>query len=564
MPTVPTYTPDQVQLSTESPANVQGASEAEQYVQLGAAVQHLGATATDIAIDQQHQANMDAVLKTEAAFKNDYLAYQNSISDRRGQNAWGVTDEVKNWFDKNGSKYADGLTNDAQKRAFASTFQAVRTQGLESAGRFEAEQRRISTEQSGQASIVSSINLAAADHNNQATIDGARSDIVKRVEALGLSGGWSVEVRDAQIAQYLTDLHKRVITARVDQDPASALSYYLANKAEIAGTEQAPIEHMLIAGKNAAVAQGATQQIMNMGLSEAAALKLAREKFSGAQQDEVVRRVTERYAESDALRERDQRNAADTAWDIYARTGSVTNVPPSVLTRMDGKALDALTKDSDARAAGKDTFTDWGRFYELRDFAVQEPGKFAQLDLRNEFPKLAPEQRAQLIEMQGQVRKPAGLNDVAQIGEQLSVAHASLGLDSSRDGIAQRGLFDSAALFAIQAESDRLGRKLSFQERQSIIDRLMISGRLDGNAIMDGIRDGPVGQIFGWDRSRKLYQVINTPDVSGFKVSPHVQDVPANDRQKIVDALTRAQQPVTDDNIVALWTAKLRRDGLVK
>lgn len=534
MPTVPTYDQSQVSAGQDPTSYVQPSNAGEQYVQLGAALQRAGADQASIALDQQHLANADTVMKTEAAFKDSYLKMQQSMQDRRGQNAWNVTNDVNDWFTKAAPQYSNVLENDAQRRAFAATFNSVRQQALETTGRFEADQRRQSVEESGKDSIRASINIAAADHNNTATIDGAKSDILKRLQLMGTLNGWSPEIRDAQETEALTDLHKQVIQALVDENPDHARTYYEATKQEIAGADRDVIDKVIRVGTIRQVAQVATDKIIATGAGETDALAYARAHYTGQEQDEVVKRVTERYAEADAVRERDQKTAADRAWGIYAKNGeTLTVVPTTVLNAMDGQARLALEKEWKAHVSGKDVDTDWTAYNGLRALASTDPSKFSVTDLRNYFPQLGPDQRKELIDIQDQVKK-GGSNDVLSLEQQLAQTHEVLKWGTSDAD--KKGKFDSAVTRELAVQQATVGRKLNFDERQKVIDRMAIQGSYKG------------GSWFSTDRYS---------DVAGQEAaSTFVPKIPDDDKAKITAALQRRNLPVTNDAIMKLYKQK--------
>lgn len=533
MPQVPTYDSPQVSAGQDPTSFEPAGNAGEQYVRLGAAVQGAGEDMASIALDQQHMANADAVLKTETAFKNDYLSYQQTLNDRKGQNAWGVTQDLHNWFDKAGEKYNEGLGNDAQRRAFAATFDSVRTQGLETTGKFEADQRTASVNASGKDSIEASINIAAADHNNIATIDGAKSDIVKRLQLLGHFNGWSPEVQQAQETEALTNLHKQVIQALVDENPDHARQYYEANKQEIAGADRDVIDKVIKVGTIRQVAQQATDKIMTSGVGETDALAYARTHYTGQEQDEVVKRVTERFAEADAVRERDQKTAGDAAWNTYSKAGSLTAVPTSLLAGMDGKDRLALQKEDAARISGKLVDTDWTTYYGLRAMAAQDPSKFSGTDMRLYYDKLAPDQRKELIDIQDQVKK-GGQNDVQSLEQQLGQTHEVMKWGSSDAD--KKGNFDSAVTRELAVQQDSIGRKLTYDERQKVIDRMAIQGNYKG---------GP------WFHTAHYADVAGTENASTF-----VPTIPDDEKAKITAALQRRNLPVTDDAVMKLFKLK--------
>lgn len=534
MPTVPTYDSFQVAPQAAPDVHVADVQPGDSSLQLGKALETAGADFNDSAIRLQHQQNADRVFQAEAGIKDSYLQYETQAKSQRGQDAWGVTQATTKWWNDNLKKATDGLENDQQREIFLKTTTPIRDQSITTLAAYEQQQRQVSVEESGKASITGSINLAAANPTNTSIVNGAKSDILRRVQVLGDLNGWTPEIREAQAAQYVTNLHKQVIQSQIDTNPDAARAYFDANKAEIQGADRDEIDKQIRVGTIRQVGQQGSDAIMQQGLGESQALLEARSKYTGEQQDEVVRRVKERYADIDMARERGQKDAADQAWQQWSKDKSMGNIPTSVLNSMDGKDRDALQAEDSAHASGKDIQTDWSTFYDLRQAASVNPSDFAQTDIRRYFPKLNPAQREQLIDTQNQI-KGQNANDVQTLNEQLGRAHELLGWTAS--DAQKKGQFDSAALTAIDAaQKANGGKKLSYDERQKVIDRMQVTGSYPGG---------------NWFSKDSFYSVAGTEKESQF-----TPKIPDDERTKITAALTRAKQPVTDDAVMRLFKLK--------
>lgn len=534
MPQVPTYDSFQVAPQATPDVHIADVQPGDASLQLGKALEVAGGDFNASAIRLQHQQNADRVFQAEAGIKDSYLQYETDAKSQRGQDAWGVTQATTKWWNDNLKKTADGLENDQQREIFLKTTMPIRDQSLTTMGAYEQQQRAASVEESGKASITSSINLAAANPTDPSIVNGAKSDILKRVQVLGDLNGWTPVIRDAQAAQYVTNLHKQVIQSQIDTNPDAARAYFDANKNEINGADRDEIDKQIRVGTIRQIGQQGSDQIMGQGLGESQALQVARDKYTGEQQDEVVRRVKERYADIDMTRERGQADAADQAWKIWANNKSLSDVPTSVLNGMDGKMRVALQAEDAAHASGTDVKTDWGTFYDLRQQASTNPQQFAGTDIRQFFPKLNPAQREQLIDTQNQV-KGQNANDVQTLNEQLNRAHELLGWSAA--DAQKKGQFDSAALTAIDAaQKDSGGKKLSYDDRQKVIDRMQVTGSYPGGS---------------WFSKDPFYTVAGTENAAKF-----VPSIPDTERAKIEAALTRAKQPVTDDAVTRLYKLK--------
>jgi hypothetical protein len=131
--------------------------------------------------------------------------------------------------------------------------------------------------------------------------------------------------------------------------------------------------------------------------------------------------------------------------------------------------------------------------------------------------------------------KGAGSQDVQTLNEQLNRAHELLGWSAS-DG-KKKGQFDSAALTAIDAaQQANGGKKLSYDDRQRIVDRMMVTGSYPGG---------------NWFSADRFYQVAGTEKEPNF-----TPKIPDDERAKIEAALTRAKRPITEDAVMELYKLK--------
>lgn len=509
---------------------------AKQISDAGKGLLKAGGDLNDVAVNMQDRENADMVFRAETAAKNNYLEFLNSVRQRRGQNAWGVTRDAGKWWDEQTTKQSEDLQNDVQRQLFQQKMATLRTQSLGNISFYETDQRRKSLADSAQASIVGSINMAAASPNDTAIVLGAKSDILKRLQVLGKINGWSPELYAAKKSEYITDLHKQVFQSMVDSDPAEARAYYEMHKDEIAGSARDVFEKQIATSTRRRTVQSFGDAVMGDGMNETDALALAHKQFSGEDEDAAVREVRSRFAALNTAREQDQREANDQAWHIYAQTGKVDAVPSSVITRMDGRSLIALRNEAERQALGKPVQTDPTTYYELSQQAANDPQAFMNRDLRNDFSKLAPAQRRHFMDMQQKMKEPAEVENVATLTQQLNAKHNEMSWGASDRE--KKGKFDAAVYSAIDAEQSRLGRKLSYDETQKIINRLAIS---ESSGFLG------LGTTY-------FYQVAGTSAAEQFIKDI---DVPSVERDKIAGALQRHGDPVTDETIKDLYMRNL-------
>jgi hypothetical protein len=493
---------------------------------------------TGIAIQERQDA--DELMRAETEVKSKYLEWAGEARQRKGQQAWGVAKEAGEWWDKEAAKVGESIKSERARQVFQREVMKHRGASIGEFSGHEAGQRRASLTESTQASIVGSINMAAANPGNVEVAGAAKADIIKRTQMLAQLNGWAPEMAQAKQTEYLTNFHKQILQGLVDRDPKAASDYFTLNKGEIEGSQHSEIDRVLKVGVSLRNSQEFADQVMSSGMTEADALAQARQKFEGDNEKAVVAEIKTRFAEVSAARERQQRTAADQAYAVYARSGTLNSIPPSVLSQLDGRDLLALRRAHDeqidriARREVKYPTTDWDKYYALRREALSNPEAFKERDLRREFPYLGKVEREGLIDLQG--KKGDELKDTATLDQQLSNTHDILKLGGSGNQ-EKRGRFDQAVTDAIRTEEKRMGKKLDYDGRQKIIDRMVIEGEVTRNWLPDS--------------RKRLYEVVNTEDAGRF-----VATVPKGEREKIEGALRRAGQPVTDAAVQQLYLQK--------
>lgn len=120
--------------------------------------------------------------------------------------------------------------------------------GLNRAASHNATQRRVWHDQEDTARLKNLTDNAVGQAFNDHEV-GLNMELGKRtVRAMADRNGWDDEMTKRSLAEYETNLHKQVITARLATNPASAREYFNAHKKEILGGVRADLEEALKEG----------------------------------------------------------------------------------------------------------------------------------------------------------------------------------------------------------------------------------------------------------------------------------------------------------------------------
>lgn len=276
-------------------------------------------------------------------------------------------------------------------------------------------------------------------------------------------------------------------------------------------------------------AQDISDQMVVQYDNEADAVAAVRKAHGGADEEFFVKAVQQRFAEKQQAQQQMQTKLADDAWSYVAQG---RRPPQSIFRRLDGKSQYAINNALEAKARGQDDAvkTDWNRYADLREMALNDPAGFLKHDLRTEFPYLAKGEREGLLDLRDKLVKGGEkANEVVSMEQQITAGVNMLQLGSNAE---KKGQFQSAVYAEITAEAKRLGREPNYDERQKIIDRMMLKE--------DSLWGG-----------KRYYQVRGTEDAADFEVR-----IPDSERANITAALKRANRPVTEAEVMRLFRLK--------
>jgi len=463
-----------------------------QSAQMGAALQSAGGELQRIQLDVANQANQvrlnDAMNKAVEArlrltFDKD-AGYQNLRGDaaltRPGGKA--LDAEYGEKFDDAIRSIESTLGNDAQKQAFQLHAQKLRSQFGADLNQHVAKEFNEYQSSVADGTVKVSRDQMALDPFNPEAVGQSVRAIKAAVAEQGRLRGWSGQQTVAATIEALSPGHASVMAAAIDGGKLNfAREYMKQNNAELTPQARLQLTRTLDAGEFEAKTQTATESLLaEAGGDAQKALQLARQKHSGKEEDAIVTRIKALDGERVALRERGQKDAGDQAWRIYATTGSLGKIPPTVLAAMDGRDLESLRRaaraDAEARQQRSEVKTDPSVYYALSMAAATDTNNFQKEDLRGYFDRLSPGDRKHFIDLQSSILKPGKDNvEVVGVGQQISAMVKTLKLKDEKAGTFM--MEANAALFRAQQAA---GKPLTQDQRQAELDRLVVEGTVPG------------------------------------------------------------------------------------
>lgn len=526
MPRVPTYdnfqaapnTLPQTRMTLPEMPDVAG----QQAQQMGQGLRSLGGEVGRIALDMAQQANQVRIDDGVTQYVKASTDLEIEALQIKGRNALERPDG-KSLPDEYGEKAKNlaenieaGLGNQVQREAFRQRVGQLQGQFHRKLALHMVNAQKDYAREQRQATLDTAVYRGGvlwgdADAVQQST-DAIRVTVDQQLKDDGLDS--DPKIREARMVEAMTPLHAAVLHGMVDGNRIDlARDYYAKNSATMSLQARANAMKVMEAGDFEKRTQDQADTLYSKHKGNiSAALTDARTNLSGKEEDAVVTRLKNYDAERVALRERGQKDAADQAWRIYAQSGGMGKIPPSVLAAMDGRDLEALRRTARAESEAREVKTDPNIYYALTLAATQDPS-FKNEDLRRYFDRLSPTDRKHFIDLQAKTAKPEDIDQVATAQQQVNAVIKSLHFEDEQAGIFT--MQANKALFAAQQEK---GRALNQEERQKVLDRLVLQGETRGVL---------------WNSSARAFEA----DAAGKPFVPKFSDA---DMRKATAALQRA------------------------
>lgn len=457
-----------------------------QLQQFGQGMTQAGAGIAKVVQEEFEQANQvrvnDAVSQAVKARLELTFNPQEGFVNLKGENALkrpgdkSLDQEYGEKFQSRVDAIAKGLGNDAQRLKFKQQVDQISLQFQSSLNQHIAREFNTYQDSVDDGTIRTGQEQMALAWGNPAAIkqaqDAVRAAVVNKTGRYGLSG----KSAEAALVEALSPGHAAVISAAVDAGSIEYARQYLKdNTTELTPQARLQLTKAVDVGdfeKRTQDAAGDLWAKFNGDIK--GALAEARTRFSGKDEDAIVTRLKTLDAEKEALTKRSQAQAQDTAWDIFNRTGSLAKIPATVQAAMDPQHWAALKNTARVQAEGQTVKTDPNIYYALTLASATDPN-FKGEDLRKYADKLSPTDFKHFVDLQGKANKPGEGEQIATVTQQKDSIVKALELKGS-----DVGLFHQAADRALVAEQARLGRAPTFEERQRILDRLVLEGTTPG------------------------------------------------------------------------------------
>lgn len=459
----------------------------EQLQKTGQAVQSFGTTVMKIA--DRLQGELDDAKSKE--LYNTFAAQADTIETKyltlKGKEAVGATMKTRNDLDAALTDVLGKTENDVQKMLLKNSA-SVRMRSANSSiiKHSLVEQRDYDVKETGakvDTMVNDAVRYSAGFRNPQGDFAIYYGAAKKEANVLADKLGYEADSAQRQqlILKATNSIHGQAMQAAIDgQNLDDARDYLQRYGNEMTPETYQRAKKALEIGTSDAKEQSIADKIWaDSGNNIAAALEKARTTLSGKEEDQVVQRLKIFDTEKNTIIQRAQGEAKDKAWRVYSETGDFKKVPATVLAGMDGADLASLQRtakaDLEARTKGVEVKTDSNVYYQLTQEAIRNPDfkDPTKFDLRRYFDKLSPGDRNHFINLQRTIGTKNEAPEAVTTQQQISATIKQLGLKDEK-----AGMFTSQANQALFAAQVQNGGKLDQNQRQKIIDGLVIQGEV--------------------------------------------------------------------------------------
>ncbi len=454
---------------------------------------------------QDEIAKQDQIRLTKA--ENDLSAFmipalydpKSGALNLQGQDAFGAPDRFGEAYDKTVGTIRQGLSNDRQRFRFDQVSTARRQQSLQQLDVHVAQQSRQVDNDETTAKIANETQLSilATDPADKAM----HLDEIRNAGAgIGQRNGWGAEKTRLFIETAISQAHVAQVHEYLAKgSDTMARAYFTTAEKEI---QRGPARDQLVDAMEEGTLRGDAQRhtaaILAKHVDERQALDAAREIADPKLQDEVVRRVRDRFAENGRLEEAQLNRDFETAINVIEdgmspQSGlgadqAIDRIAPKVWNRFSANQKVAARRYAAGLANGP-IQTDRTAWYGLLREAANDPKAFVKRNLIEEKWQLSESDFQEIAKLQNSVQagnaKEADkvLNGIRSNERIITSALRAAGIDP--DDKKNKPLVDQmwkSVDEAVQALQQNTGKAATDEDIQKIVDdRLIEEGGKKGS-----------------------------------------------------------------------------------
>ncbi len=367
----------------------------------------------------------------EIQAKTEFMDFERELrKSRRGNDAVGISEEIRQWWAEAPAKYGEGLSPAGRKR-IGRSLAAAQLQHYGAAVRYEEQEVERAADETYAAGIQVEIDRAIATGDPAATA--ASQEVIRRnVSEMAARKGWSAEQVEAETKKYSTRMHKAMVDVLVETDPAAARAYL--DKAVASGEVMAEYQDDL--EKTVSIAETSSESLRMA--AEMAGLPYSEQLARTAAitdprlRDAVHTRIRQQQADVAAVRAEQERVSRDELWSQVAAGTRVEDLSPSLLAAVDGREIVQAQEYQRQRtireaeeAAGKYRVSEPAAYNEVM---TMTPQQLASPEFRPEkyHDKLSNSDYNTLVNAVKKAKDPKNWNEVSKETDEIKIYTANM------------------------------------------------------------------------------------------------------------------------------------------
>lgn len=498
----------------------------------------------------------DQAFKMETQIKADWLQADSQLRQKyRGSNVEGYQEEVDKWWNEAPGKYGNGVSERAKSIANRSLANAKLTAGASALRYYEGEKEK-SLAENFQAAKVMDRQLAITDGSEGAVVAAAQN-IARRNAEFGAARGWSTEQMQAENLRDMTALHTEFLGSIADKNPQAAKAYFDKFKDQIDSSRHQRITSLIDGEIENHTAAASARELVALPVEEA--VKRITEIKDPQLQKKTELAWKQLHALQQTAKAEQYQQFSNQAWSMVA---SGQRVPEGILAGMEGREraqlqdyllrkaehqenraytmqrrAQILADDKGGGGGGgrrgsspkTDRDVHAGLWATMRD----DPEKFKTLPLEAYRYQLSTADFEQLMKKQQAMRKPGKSKEdtEAEVNRQIKGLAAQAKMKGPDEAI-----FHAQADAAFSEWEETHGKKPTREDRQKILDRMLIEGEVSS------------GSWWKPDRGARYYQ-LKPSERQAFVEGT----ISAADRKEIEGVLRSMGKPITPDNVLDVY-----------
>ena len=470
---------------------------------------------------------------------------------RKGKDALPLPEAVGAEFHALAGEIAAGLSTDRQRAAFArvraqrgdSLQLTLRRHTFTEMQQYEATELRAYLDNATQAAVANAL--------DPRRVGLERDRAVTAIRRHGARTGLGPEAIEAAASGAQSAIHVGVIDRLLasDQDRAAQI-YFEETRGQILGDTLARVERALRVGSVRGEAQRRADAIVAAG----GTLTEQRTRAKAIEDPELRDAVMERIEHEAVVQEKEDRDRNEArmlnAYTILDQTHDITQIPADDWELFTGQTRSAMRSYTERLAAGTPVETDWPTYYALMQQAAGvegfgTPTDFVKQNLMNYRDKLGDVELKQATGLQLALRqgqRDAAEKELAGFSTKQELLDGTLtqyGIDPK----AKHGTPEANAIAQLRRMLDR--RLEAAQDQGQKVTNVEIQQALDGLLSQDVTVPGAWWAV--WPGGKPVR------DTRKRLIELTVEEIPADERTQIEQALRQRGRPVSDATVLDLY-----------